>query len=205
MGRYALASMPCVVNGLHAVRFMVIEPTSGVVLSIAAEKVNAMGAARDVIRATELLAKEDEAQTALLQTELWPRDEADEPKRPRPVSRRRRDIFAKSHGCCHYCSTPLTLDGSWHVEHMLPRALGGADEASNLVAACVPCNLSKSDRTAVEFVMQETATSTRPSTTDTRSPTTSTGGRRSLLARGEKPWAQNETSSDSSRPNNGGS
>ena len=158
-GRYALASMPCVMKGLHAVRFMVIEPATGAVLSLADEKVAALDTARAVIRTTELLAVE-QAQALgrdLRQAELWPRD--NEIARPvvdrrRPVSKRRRDIFAKSQGCCHYCAAPLQLDGAWHVEHMLPRALGGADEVGNLVAACVPCNLAKRDRTAIEFVVE---------------------------------------------------
>ena len=157
-GRYALASMPCVMKGLHSVRFMVIEPASGAVLSIADEKGESLDAARGMIRAAEQLALQqaEPAELDFRQAELWPRD--DLPIRPvidkrRPISKRRRDIFAKSHGCCHYCARPLQLDGSWHVEHMLPRALGGADEIGNLVAACAPCNLSKGDRTALEFVV----------------------------------------------------
>ncbi len=51
-----------------------------------------------------------------------------------------------------YCDTTLSLDGKWHVEHQLPRALGGADDALNLVAACIKCNLAKADRTALEFI-----------------------------------------------------
>lgn len=157
MGRYALASMPCVMKGLHAVRFMVIEPATGAVLSLADEKVAALDAARAVIRTTELLLVE-QAQTDgqdPQQAELWPREARTgrpEVDRCRPVSKRRRNIFAKSNGRCHYCAAPLQLDGAWHVEHMLPRALGGADDVGNLVAACVPCNLAKRDRTAIEFV-----------------------------------------------------
>ena len=159
MGRYALASIPCVMRGLHAVRFMVIEPTSGAVLSIADDKVDALDAARAQIQAGEQLALQQAAPADPdgRQGELWPPDEL--PARPvvdkrRPISKRRRAIYAKSRGCCHYCTTPLQLDGSWHVEHMLPRALGGADEISNLVASCAPCNLSKGDRTALEFVLE---------------------------------------------------
>ena len=156
-GRYALASMPCVMRGLHAVRFMVIDPTSGAVLSIADGKVEALDAARGLIQAAEQLALQQAEPSApdARQGRLWSDDEL--PARPvvdkrRPVSKRRRDIFAKSRGRCHYCATPLTFDGAWHVEHMLPRALGGADDVLNLVAACVPCNMAKRDRTALEFV-----------------------------------------------------
>jgi hypothetical protein len=34
----------------------------------------------------------------------------------------------------------------------MPQALGGTDAAVNLVAACVPCNLAKGARIAIEFV-----------------------------------------------------
>ncbi len=158
MGRYALATTPCVMRGLHAVRFMVIDPKSGAVLSLADDKTEALDAARKMIVASELLASgvNDDGALAPQQCELWPRERpADRPfvDRCRPISRRRRDIFAKCNGCCHYCATPLQLDGHWHVEHMQPRALGGSNDPGNLVAACVPCNLEKRDRTAVEFVI----------------------------------------------------
>ena len=158
-GRYALATVPCVIHGLHAVRFMVIEPTSGAVLSLAHDKVAALDAARSFIRRAEVLeSDEDLTVEDGRQLEIWPRLAGEH--RPfvdkrRPVSRRRRDIFAKCCGRCHYCNATLVLDGPWHVEHMFPRALGGLDEIGNLVAACVPCNLNKRDRTAFEFVLQQ--------------------------------------------------
>lgn len=160
MGRYALATMPCVVNGLHSVRFMVIEPITGVVLSVGEQKTQALDAARSLIQASEQLALESqtEGDDEVWQATLWPAEELPvtvREERRKPVSKRRRDIFAKCRGSCHYCSTPLQLAGPWHVEHMLPRALGGLDEVGNLVAACVPCNLSKGDRTAIEFVTRQ--------------------------------------------------
>jgi 5-methylcytosine-specific restriction endonuclease McrA len=156
-GRYALATLPCVAMGLHAVRFLVIEPAAGTVVSIADTKLAALQAARDVLRASEQLARAEamERSQAVDQLSLWPPEAFAQPvvrERARPVSKRRRDIFAKCGGACHYCTTPLRLEGPWHVEHMLPRSLGGLDEIGNLVAACVPCNLAKSDRTALEFV-----------------------------------------------------
>lgn len=156
-GRYALATVPCVVRGLHAVRFMVVEVRTGAVLSLADDKTTALTAARGAIKTNARL----EAQTSLeadrdtRQAELWPGDGPSmRPivERRRPVSKRRRDIFAKSAGRCHYCDGVLHLDGVWHVEHMLPRALGGGDDASNLVAACSGCNLRKRDLTALEFL-----------------------------------------------------
>lgn len=156
-GRYALATVPCVVRGLHAVRFMVIEPGTGAVVSLAESQVTALERARQTIRAAQRaeLADARRSSNDPRQVELWPLElQAVRPvlERARPVSRRRREVYSKSMGRCHYCEAPLMLDGLWHVEHMLPRALGGADQIGNLVASCAPCNLAKRDRTAIEFV-----------------------------------------------------
>lgn len=155
-GRYALASMPCVSRGLYATRYMVVQPQAGVVLSVSEDKVEALALARQRLAAAN--DKQVFEQLSATQGELW----ADEPLlipslAPAPavyVSRRRRAIFETSKGRCHYCGTVLDLAGKWHIEHQLPRALGGGDDGLNLVAACVPCNLGKSDRTAIEFVTQ---------------------------------------------------
>ena len=48
---------------------------------------------------------------------------------------------------CAYCGRadlPLTLD------HVIPRSKGGDDSWENLVAACLPCNNRKGDRTPEE-------------------------------------------------------
>ena len=91
---------------------MVIE-----LLSIADDKVDALDAARAKIQAGEQLALLQAAPAVPdgRQGELWPLDEL--PARPvvdrrRPVSKRRRDIFAKSRGRCHYSAKPLQLDGA---------------------------------------------------------------------------------------------
>ena len=39
-GRYVLATVPCVLRGLHAVRFMVMDPVTGAVLSLADDKIS---------------------------------------------------------------------------------------------------------------------------------------------------------------------
>lgn len=61
-----------------------------------------------------------------------------------PVSRRgvlRRD----EHRCC-YCGTSAAT-----IDHVLPRSRGGRDTWDNLVACCLRCNNSKSDRTPAEM------------------------------------------------------
>ena len=156
-GRYCLATMACIARGLHAVRYMVIEPRAGSVLSVAEEKTEALESARRLLRATEALSRVEKEQAAPHQDRLWPEDDLP-PSIPgaRPTPRRRREIFERSNGRCHYCGTVLKLDGKWHIEHQIPRALDGDDSGINLVAACTTCNLAKSDRTALEFVAAQT-------------------------------------------------
>lgn len=153
-GRYALASMPCVSRGLYATRYMVVQPQAGVVLSVSEDKVQALALARQRLKAAN--DKHVQEHPPAAQAELWPDEPllTASPAPARYVSRRRRSIFEQSQGRCHYCGAALDLTGKWHIEHQLPRALGGTDQGFNLVAACVPCNLSKSDRTAIEFVTQ---------------------------------------------------
>lgn len=68
------------------------------------------------------------------------------------IPKRRFRIFEKSQGKCHYCETPLVLEGKWHIEHKMPKALLGTDADENLVASCTKCNHAKRDRTDVEFI-----------------------------------------------------
>lgn len=48
---------------------------------------------------------------------------------------------------CEYCRMHQSLQGAtFHVEHVLPRSLGGESTLRNLAWACPNCNLRKSDR-----------------------------------------------------------
>ncbi|GAB3739945.1 hypothetical protein GCM10028794_24100 [Silanimonas algicola] len=51
---------------------------------------------------------------------------------------------------CAYCLAPLFLGG--HVDHMVPLARGGTNDASNLVYACEQCNTEKHAKTAREYL-----------------------------------------------------
>ena len=43
---------------------------------------------------------------------------------------------------CQYCLMHQRLQGAtFHVEHIIPRSKGGADELANLALACPSCNL----------------------------------------------------------------
>ena len=67
-----------------------------------------------------------------------------------PHSRRvpvtRRGILRRDSNRCGYCGrTAATID------HVLPRSRGGANSWENLVACCLGCNNTKSDRTPQEM------------------------------------------------------
>lgn len=60
-------------------------------------------------------------------------------------------VYAKSLGRCWYCGSELAPFSSWEVEHQIPRSKGGANDLSNLVAACRQCNSRKSNRDLSEY------------------------------------------------------
>ena len=50
---------------------------------------------------------------------------------------------------CQYCLMHQSLQGAtFHVEHIVPRAKGGAQDLTNLALACPSCNLHKADKPA---------------------------------------------------------
>lgn len=63
----------------------------------------------------------------------------------------RKNILKRERHRCAYCGRgdlPLTID------HIIPKSRGGEDNWENLVAACLPCNIKKRDRTPEEANMQ---------------------------------------------------
>ena len=54
---------------------------------------------------------------------------------------------------CNYCNVKLASPSGqdMHLDHYIPLAKGGADELSNIVAACLECNLSKGTKHPSEF------------------------------------------------------
>lgn len=60
------------------------------------------------------------------------------------VSKRLRfEILRRDNHACRYCGASAP-DAPLTVDHVVPTALGGSDEASNLVTACRDCNSGKS-------------------------------------------------------------
>lgn len=60
------------------------------------------------------------------------------------VSKRlRTEILRRDNHACRYCGGTAP-DVRLTIDHVLPIALGGTDDATNLVAACADCNAGKS-------------------------------------------------------------
>lgn len=53
-------------------------------------------------------------------------------------------------GLCAYCEVPL--DGTYHVDHMIPLSRGGSNGWENLAVVCVLCNLMKHAKTSEEYM-----------------------------------------------------
>jgi 5-methylcytosine-specific restriction endonuclease McrA len=53
-------------------------------------------------------------------------------------------VRRRAGGLCEYCHLPQQFSElRFHVEHIIPRQHGGADDAENLALACPDCNLVK--------------------------------------------------------------
>lgn len=60
-----------------------------------------------------------------------------------PVSKRTRyEVLKRDDHTCRYCGASAP-DAKLTVDHVMPVALGGADDPANLVAACRDCNSGK--------------------------------------------------------------
>jgi len=84
----------------------------------------------------------------------------DHPESVRAASHRRRarinaspshftadDIVAqrrRQRGVCYYCGCSLDESG-YHIDHVMPLALGGGNAPENIVLSCPSCNLKKGD------------------------------------------------------------
>lgn len=60
------------------------------------------------------------------------------------------DLYDLQDGRCVYCAMPV--GDNYHVDHMTPLSRGGSNWPDNLAITCPPCNLSKNDKTADEFI-----------------------------------------------------
>lgn len=162
---YCLASNFSRDSGLYEVSYYVVDVATKLPLSVGSTRAEALDMARRLLRkhaprvwtafsemAEDVKQYEQETQR---QREAWlAQRRAELPEPVKSIPKRRLKIFEASEGKCHYCGTVLTLDGRWHIEHKMPKALMGGNEPGNLVASCVTCNHRKKDKTDVEFKAQ---------------------------------------------------
>jgi len=64
----------------------------------------------------------------------------------------RRNIFERDKNTCQYCGAKLAR-AELTIDHVIPRSRGGRDSWTNLVLACVKCNVKKGNRIPAEASM----------------------------------------------------
>lgn len=72
-------------------------------------------------------------------------------KREVPFSRR--NILIRDAHVCQYCGREFS-SGELTMDHIIPKAHGGGNEWTNVVACCRACNMRKGDRTPREASMR---------------------------------------------------
>ena len=62
-------------------------------------------------------------------------------------------LIKKYNGKCAYCGQ-ICIE-KYHIDHKIPLVKGGGNEFENLALSCPRCNLSKNDKTDVEYIGYE--------------------------------------------------
>ena len=73
----------------------------------------------------------------------------------------RRNVARRDHHACQYCGAQPGWEAIT-IDHVVPRSQGGASSWTNCVAACVPCNARKADRTPEQAGMHLRKRPARP-------------------------------------------
>lgn len=73
------------------------------------------------------------------------------PRKKHTVSRR--NLLVRDRNMCQYCATKMN-PAKLTLDHVIPKSKGGATSWDNLVAACLPCNNRKADRTPEQAGME---------------------------------------------------
>ena len=69
-----------------------------------------------------------------------------------PVKFNRRNIFARDDNRCQYCGRRFSTS-HLSLDHIVPRAQGGTATWTNIVCACLTCNVKKGGRTPKQATM----------------------------------------------------
>jgi len=65
----------------------------------------------------------------------------------------RRNIFERDENTCQYCRKKYERSGLT-LDHVIPRSRGGTSTWTNIVLACIKCNMRKGDRLLTEINMK---------------------------------------------------
>lgn len=63
---------------------------------------------------------------------------------------KRAAIYRRDGNACVYCGR-RTRGGTLTLDHVVPRAEGGSNEATNLITVCFECNSARRDRSIEEL------------------------------------------------------
>jgi hypothetical protein len=74
--------------------------------------------------------------------------------RHRRVVLTNRTLFARDRNVCAYCGDHILTYSHLSRDHIIPSSKGGADEWTNVVTACKPCNQEKGNKTLREAKME---------------------------------------------------
>ena len=72
--------------------------------------------------------------------------------RRRLTNIQRLSVFDRAGGRCHLCGAKITVREKWDLDHMIPLALGGADELANLAPAHNTCHRTKTAKLDVPAI-----------------------------------------------------
>lgn len=61
-------------------------------------------------------------------------------------------IYLRDGMACCYCGAGVEDEVKLTLDHLLPHAKGGTNEANNLVTCCHACNSSRGDRRVEKFI-----------------------------------------------------
>jgi|CXWL01.1.fsa_nt_gi 5-methylcytosine-specific restriction endonuclease McrA len=61
-------------------------------------------------------------------------------------------LMKRQQGRCYYCA--LSLHRGWHLDHMIPKSLGGSHGIENRCLSCPSCNVRKHTRSDLQFLAQ---------------------------------------------------
>ena len=59
--------------------------------------------------------------------------------------RQRLGMFLGANGACQVCQIRIHPGQAWDLDHIIPLAMGGADEVHNLQVLCIPCHRDKTN------------------------------------------------------------